>query len=126
MQIQHILPEIGPSAGGTNIILAGKGLYDAGTKKIKFTTADGQNSREVQADWDKQYKAFRVTVPPYMWLYGEEAAREREEALEEQKAASENGDSAAPNEPKKVDLIAEKINISLTLNNQEWIDALSF
>lgn len=107
-------------------MLAGKGLYDAGTKKIKFTTADGQNSREVQADWDKQYKAFRVTVPPYMWLYGEEAAREREEALEEQKAASENGDSAAPNEPKKVDLIAEKINISLTLNNQEWIDALSF
>lgn len=35
------MPDIGPSAGGTNIIIAGKGLYDAGTKKIKFASADG-------------------------------------------------------------------------------------
>ena len=41
VQIQHILPELGPSAGGTNIMITGKGLYDAPTKKIKFTTADG-------------------------------------------------------------------------------------
>ena len=95
-------------------MLAGKGLYDAGTKKIRFTTADGQNSREVQADWDKQYRAFRVTVPPYLWLFGEEAAREREEALEEQKVASDG--EGAP-EPKNESLIAEKISISLTLNN---------
>ena len=64
-------------------MIAGKGLYDAATKKIKFLTADGQNAREVQADWDKNYKALRVTVPPYMWLFGEEAARQQEEEEEE-------------------------------------------
>lgn len=75
-----MVPDTGPSAGGTNILIAGKGLYDAATKKIKFSSADGQNCREVQADWDKNYKALRVTVPPYLWLFGEDAAREREEA----------------------------------------------
>lgn len=65
-------------------MIAGRGLYDAGTKKVRFSTTDGENMREVQADWDKQYKAWRVTVPPHIWLFGEEAAREREEeALEE-------------------------------------------
>ena len=65
-------------------MITGTGLYDAATKKIKFTSADGENCREVQADWDKNYKAFRVTVPPFLWLQGEEAAREREEAEEEE------------------------------------------
>ena len=56
-------------------MITGKGLYDAGTKKIKFETTDGKHHREVQADWDKNYKAMRVTVPPFLWLFGEEAAR---------------------------------------------------
>jgi len=66
-------------------MISGRGLYDAGTKKIKFTTSDGKNTREVSADWDKNSKALRVTVPPYLWLFGEEAAREREEEAEEEK-----------------------------------------
>ena len=97
-------------------MIAGKGLYDAGTKKIKFTTADGQNSREVQADWDKQYKAFKVTVPPYLWLYGEEAAREREEAEQEEAKVDENG-NPVESEVAERKLISEKITISMTLNN---------
>ena len=47
VNIQQVLPNIGPAAGGTNIMIAGTGLYDAGCKKIKFTTADESNSREV-------------------------------------------------------------------------------
>jgi len=75
VQIDQTLPEIGPSSGGISIMIAGRGLYDAGTKKIKFETADGKHFREVQADWDKNYKALRVTVPPFLWLFGEEASR---------------------------------------------------
>jgi len=41
VHIQHVLPDMGPSSGGTNILIAGKGLYDAATKKIKFASADG-------------------------------------------------------------------------------------
>ena len=106
-------------------MIAGKGLYDAATKKIKFATTDGVNCREVQADWDKNYKALRVTVPPYLWLFGEEAAREREEEAEEEAKLGSDGEPL-PVEEKKAKLIAEAINISLTLNNQEWIDALPF
>jgi len=72
-------------------MIAGTGLYDAGTKKIKFTTRDGKYSREVQADWDKNYKCFRVTVPPYLWLFGEDAVRDRDLDDEEQKAEEFNG-----------------------------------
>lgn len=105
-------------------MIAGRGLYDAGTKKVRFSTADGENAREVQADWDKQYKAWRVTVPPHIWLFGEEAAREREEeAQEEQKVGS---DGEPIEEASKAKLVSEQINISLTLNNQEWIEALPF
>lgn len=73
------MPDIGPGSGDTNILIVGKGLYDAGTKKIRFSTQDGKGVREVTADWEKQYKALRVTVPPYLWLFGEDAEREREE-----------------------------------------------
>lgn len=105
-------------------MIAGRGLYDAGTKKVKFSTADGENMREVQADWDRNHKAWRVTVPPHIWLFGEEAAREREEeALEEAKVGS---DGEPIEDAKKERLITEEINISLTLNNQEWIQALPF
>ena len=47
-------------------------MYEAVIKKIRFTTADKSGSREVQADWDRNTKAFRVTVPPFMWLYSDE------------------------------------------------------
>jgi len=50
----------------------GSGLYDAGIKKIKFTTADGKTgSREVAADWDRNAKAMKVTIPPFQWLFAE-------------------------------------------------------
>ena len=107
---------MGPSSGGTNIIIAGKGLYDAATKKIRFTSADGQNCREVQADWDKNYRALRVTVPPYLWLFCEEAAREREEEAEEEVKLGSDGEPL-PVAEKEEKLISETINISLTLNN---------
>lgn len=64
-------------------------------------------------------------MPPYMWLFGEEAAREREEEEEEEQKLASDGEPL-PSEVKKQKLIAESINISLTLNNQEWIDALPF
>lgn len=73
IQIQQVVPHTGPSEGGTKILLVGKGLYDAGTKMIRFRTRDGQGLREVQAEWDKNNKALGVTVPPYYWLYGEDA-----------------------------------------------------
>mmetsp|Transcript_840 Transcript_840/g.1127 ORF Transcript_840/g.1127 Transcript_840/m.1127 type:complete len:99 (-) Transcript_840:764-1060(-) len=98
-------------------MIAGTGLYDAGTKKIKFTTEDGSNSREVQADWDKSNRAFRVTVPPHLWLFGEIAAREREEEEEEQKSSAAEGEGASSPREKKEPLISETINVSLTLNN---------
>ncbi len=103
-------------------MIAGRGLYDAGTKKIKFETADGKHFREVQADWDKNYKALRVTVPPFLWLFGEEASRQRDEEEEEMKI----GQDGQPLLPKKEKLVSEKISISLTLNNQEWITAMPF
>ena len=117
VNVQHVIPSIGPAAGGTNIMIAGTGLYDAGCKKIKFTTADGSNSREVQADWDKANKAFRVTVPPHLWLFGEQAAREREEEEEEIKSAAGEGEGPASARSKKEPLISDVINVSLTLNN---------
>ena len=92
-------------------MVVGKGLYDAGTKKIRFSTKDGKGVREVTADWEKQFRALRVTVPPYLWLFGEEAERERLE-LEEKKAV--DGDGEVEEEQK---LTAAEIDISLTFNN---------
>ena len=83
------MPNVGPSEGGTKILIAGKGLYDAGTKKIKFTTKDGSGVREVQADWDKANRALGVTVPPYFWLFGEDAQQAREEEEEKKEAEGE-------------------------------------
>lgn len=105
--------------------MTGKGLYDAGTKKIRFQTPDGQSSREVHADWDKINKALRVTVPPYVWLFGEEAARDRDEEDEEEQKLGEDGQPIEAKE-KKSNLVSSKVNVSLTFNNQEWIEALPF
>ena len=53
-----------------------------------------------------------MTVPPYLWLFGEDAEREREE--EEEKKAVE-GEGEAVETQKK--LTAAEIDISLTFNN---------
>ena len=72
VRIQKILPALGPETGGTQILIQGRGLYDAGIKKIRFLTADGKSGRrEVNADWDRTNKSFKVTVPPYAWLFAE-------------------------------------------------------
>lgn len=111
IQVQQIVPDIGPATGDTNILIVGKGLYDAGTKKIRFSTQDGKGVREVTADWEKQFRALRVTVPPYLWLFGEDAEREREEQ-EERQAVEGEGEQE---EVQK--LTAAEIDISLTFNN---------
>lgn len=64
-----------------------------------------------------------MTVPPHLWLFGEQAAREREEEEEEQKSCAD-GEGPASARSKKENLITDIINVSLTLNNQEWINAL--
>ena len=76
IQIKKISPSFGPSVGGTNIEIHGRGLYDAGVKKIKFRTCDGKCERIVAADWDRKAKALRVTVPPLSWLYNEQQEEE--------------------------------------------------
>ena len=76
-----------------NILVVGKGLYDAGTKRIRFSTQDGKGVREVTADWEKQLRALRVTVPPYEWLFGEDAENEEEEDEEGKVADGEAANS---------------------------------
>jgi hypothetical protein len=72
VQIEKIEPEIGPQTGCTNILVCGKGLYEAVIRRIRFITADKSGQREVNADWDRNTKAFRVTVPPFQWLFTDE------------------------------------------------------
>lgn len=93
--------------------MKGQGLYDAPIKKIRFTTADGKTgNREVQADWDRAHKAMRVTVPPYQWLFPD----------------MENSDDATSEKMRKMiqRQQAKPIRLQLSLNDQEWIDALQF
>ena len=108
IQITRVTPNVGPSEGGTKILITGRGLYDAGTKKIKFTTKDGKGKREVQAEWDKVNKALSVIVPPYSWLFGEDAQQQDEE---EEKKEDEEGVQEGSK------LVSAQINFSLTLNN---------
>ena len=56
-----------------------------------------------------------MTVPPYLWLFGEEAAREREEAEQEEAKVDENFNPIEGGAEEK--LISEKITVSMTLNN---------
>jgi hypothetical protein len=72
-------------------------------------TKDGKGKREVAADWDKKLRCLRVTMPAYKWLFAEEQTAEDE-----------------TEEKKKEPLITQAVDIKLTLNNQEWIDALHF
>lgn len=77
----------------------------------------------MQADWDKINRALRVTVPPYAWLFGEDAGRDKDEDDEEEKKLGEDGQPVLEN---KSSLVSEQVNVSLTFNNQEWIEALPF
>lgn len=65
---------MGPSEGGTTILIKGKGLYDAAGKKILFKTAHGE--RQVTANWDRKQKALSCIVPPLTWLFGGEEVSE--------------------------------------------------
>jgi hypothetical protein len=109
--ITSIEPPIGPAVGGTNIKIIGRGLYDAGVKRVRILTKDGKGKREVAADWDKKLRCLRVTMPAYKWLFAEEQEQDDQEETEEKK---------------KAPLVVQAVDIKLTLNNQEWIDALQF
>lgn len=41
VKIKAVDPPLGPSTGGTNIKIVGKGLYDAGIKRVRILTKDG-------------------------------------------------------------------------------------
>jgi hypothetical protein len=61
-----------------------------------------------------------VTIPPHSWLYGDDnTAANEEDKQEEEPEGDEHTIKPKP-------LLSEDIKISLTLNNQEWLDALSF
>lgn len=93
---------MGPSEGGTNIRLVGNGLYDSTIKRIKFSTSKG--TREVQATWEHKRKSISCIVPPLTWLFG--------------------GDEV----PESViqEVIKSGVKVSLTFNNQEWIEVPSY
>ena len=111
VKIQQVEPPLGPSIGGTNIKVLGRGLYDAGIKRIRISTADGKGKREVTAEWDKKYKCLRCTIPAFRWLFAEEDQTIEDDEQEEKK---------------KAPLVKKSVEMKLTLNNQEWIDALHF
>lgn len=115
VKITDIEPGVGPSIGGTNIKINGKGLYDAGVKRIRFTSEDGKGIREVVADWDKKLKCLRVTVPAYKWLF-----------IDEEDDPSDAQDQNENPTEKKAALLKQSVKVLLTLNNQEWINALCF
>lgn len=99
VNIQQVQPPLGPSEGGTNLRLLGSGLYDSPIKKIKFLAENGV--REVNATWDRKNKSIGCVVPPLTWLFGGEEVS-----------------------PETVQGIMESgVQVSLTFNNQEWIDA---
>jgi hypothetical protein len=102
IHITEVNPPMGPSEGGTNLILVGSGLYDSTIKRLKISTESG--SREIQANWERKRKAISCIVPPLTWLFGGEEVSD--EAI--QKA------------------MAGGVKVSLTFNNQEWIDVPEF
>lgn len=99
VKITSIEPALGPSQGGTNIRLLGSGLYDSPIKRIKFTSGDG--TREVAATWERRRKAICCVVPPLTWLFGGEEVSQEVIA----------------------DILKNGVKMSLTFNNQEWVDA---
>lgn len=108
--IEKIEPDFGPQVGGTTIFICGTGLYDAPIKKVKFCTAGEKGKREVQAEWDRTRRALKVIVPPLNWLFGEEDELTEEQKQVIQEQATKSG----------------VIQLSLSLNDQEWIQALKY
>lgn len=82
--------------------ISGQGLYDSSAKGLRFTCEGGL--RMIQADWDDELSAISCKVPPLTWLFGGEEVSP--EVLETTRAGP--------------------IKIELTLNGQEWMDALTF
>jgi len=127
--ITSIEPPIGPSGGGTNITIKGRGIYDAGVKKIRILTKDGKGKREVTADWDKKLRCMRVTVPAYNWLFAEQEEEKEEPDVKSPRSIT-GDDSTIVNvvnvEKKKAPLVKQTVDIKMSLNNQEWFDALTF
>lgn len=77
VHIQQIEPDFGPQEGGTQIFICGQGLYDAALKKVRFQTALGNGTREVQAEWERTRRAYKVIVPPFNWLFGDGLSEEQ-------------------------------------------------
>ena len=82
---------------------------------LRFTSEDGKGIREVVADWDKKLKCLRVTVPAYKWLF-----------IDEEDDPSDAQDQNENPTEKKAALLKQSVKVLLTLNNQEWINALCF
>lgn len=102
IRIKEVNPPMGPSEGGTSLRLVGSGLYDSTIKRLKFTTESG--NREVQATWERKHKSIGCVVPPLTWLFG--------------------GEEVPEDVVQKV--IESGVKVSLTFNNQEWIDVPDF
>jgi len=69
IEVERVEPDFGPHEGGTNVVICGRGLYDASIKRIQFETDCGEGMREVTADWDRKDRAIRCTVPPLSWMF---------------------------------------------------------
>lgn len=76
IQVEQIVPVMGPSEGGTQISIMGQGLYDSGVKKVKFEIDGGE--RVVTGQWDRKNKCITCVVPPLTWLFGGEEKDEEE------------------------------------------------
>jgi hypothetical protein len=98
VRITEISPPIGPTEGGTLIKLQGTGMYDSSIKKLKFATPKG--IRMVAANWERKDKSISCVVPPLKQLF-----KNRELSDQELKEIIDSG-----------------VKLSLTFNNQEWID----
>lgn len=127
IEIEKVEPDFGPIEGGTNLIICGRGLYDAGIKRIQFETHGKEGVREVTADWDRKDRAIRCTVPPLAWMFQKEGESE-EIKKEEPEDGNEIEENQGPTEEEKHHLEVAKnpIRIKITFNNQEWIDAKQF
>jgi len=144
IEIERVEPDFGPMEGGTNVVIVGRGLYDASIKRIQFETDGGEGMREVTAEWDRQDRAIRCIVPPLEWMFNSVPGTpvlQKAESLEEehdklntsgsgaQKEADESKAEVNELSPEQMrhHAIAEKpIKIRITFNNQEWIMAKTF
>lgn len=93
IEVERIEPDFGPHEGGTNIVICGRGLYDASIKRIQFETDGCEGMREVTADWDRKDRAIRCTVPPLSWMFNGGEAAEGEEVEQKVEDAEAEGEA---------------------------------